>query len=118
MYHGLNLHFPKEENGAATSSNNGIIVEDEAEIKSSTSQKTFDYLFKIVIIGDAVSCVLVMRKYYFAKLKYFQTCGKTSLMKRFIDDSFCCETLTTIGVDFNIKTFLVEGENVKLQIWY
>lgn len=38
-------------------------------------------------------------------------------MKRFVDDIFHCDTLTTIGVDFSIKTLTIDGATVKLQIW-
>ena len=38
-------------------------------------------------------------------------------MKRYVDKSFYCDSLTTIGVDFNIKTFSVDDTIVKLQIW-
>merc|ERR1711936_1158726 len=72
--------------------------EEEKEDIPDNPNNRFDYIFKIVIIGDA-------------------TCGKTSLMKRYVDKSFHCDTLTTIGVDFNIKTFTVDDTIVKLQIW-
>jgi len=58
----------------------------------------FDFIFKIVLIGDATS-------------------GKTSLMRRYVDDTFNHETMTTIGVDFTVKTLVVNGSTVKLQIW-
>ena len=31
---------------------------------------------------------------------------------------FSVETMTTIGVDFTVKTLVVNGSTVKLQIWY
>jgi len=50
--------------------------------------------------------------------------GKSSLLRRFADDSFQESYLATIGVDFRFKYFLdylrsitVEGNVVKLQIW-
>ena len=46
-----------------------------------------------------------------------QTSGKTSLMRRYVDNTFNHQTLTTIGVDFTIKTLVVNGSTVKLQIW-
>ena len=46
-----------------------------------------------------------------------QTSGKTSLMRRYVDDTFNQETMTTIGVDFTVKTLVVNGSTVKLQIW-
>ena len=38
-------------------------------------------------------------------------------MRRYVDDTFHEETMTTIGVDFTIKTLVVDGHVVKLQIW-
>jgi len=60
--------------------------------------REYDYLFKIVIIGDS-------------------GVGKSSILIRFSDDSFTETYLTTIGVDFRFKTLKIEGKNVKLQIW-
>ena len=38
-------------------------------------------------------------------------------MIRFTDDTWSDSYVTTIGVDFKIKTLDVEGKSVKLQIW-
>ena len=38
-------------------------------------------------------------------------------MKRYVDDQFHCQSLTTIGVDFNVKTIVLDGTTIKLQIW-
>lgn len=43
--------------------------------------------------------------------------GKSSLLLRFADDTFTGSYITTIGVDFKIRTLEIEGEKVKLQIW-
>ena len=40
------------------------------------------------------------------------------MMRRYVDDTFNHETMTTIGVDFTVKTLVVNGSTVKLQIWY
>jgi Ras-related protein Rab-1A len=58
----------------------------------------YDYLFKILLIGD---CGV----------------GKSSIMTRFVDDSFTTTHISTIGVDFKIKTINSQGKIVKLQIW-
>ncbi|PAV82069.1 hypothetical protein WR25_11109 isoform A [Diploscapter pachys] len=58
----------------------------------------FDYLFKIVLIGD-------------------MSVGKTSVVQRFKNGSFIDRQGTTIGVDFTMKTLVVDGKRVKLQIW-
>ncbi|XP_062918643.1 ras-related protein Rab-35-like isoform X1 [Mobula hypostoma] len=43
--------------------------------------------------------------------------GKSSLLLRFADNTFSGSYITTIGVDFKIRTVDVNGEKVKLQIW-
>lgn len=43
--------------------------------------------------------------------------GKSSLLIRFSDNTFSGSYITTIGVDFKIRTVLINGERVKLQIW-
>ncbi|XP_046575615.1 ras-related protein Rab-1A-like isoform X2 [Haliotis rubra] len=57
----------------------------------------YDFLFKLVLIGDT-------------------GVGKSCLMTRFADDTFSFDTKTTVGVDFKIKTILVDGKTIKLQI--
>ncbi|KAL1767759.1 ras-related protein Rab-18 [Sigmodon hispidus] len=43
--------------------------------------------------------------------------GKTSLLLRFTDDTLDPELAATIGVDFKVKMFPVDGNKVKLAIW-
>lgn len=43
--------------------------------------------------------------------------GKTCLMMRFADDHFTDTHISTIGVDFRMRTVRVDGHLVKLQIW-
>lgn len=43
--------------------------------------------------------------------------GKSCLLLRFCDNSFTPSFITTIGIDFKIRTMEVDGERVKLQIW-
>jgi small GTP-binding protein len=58
----------------------------------------YDATFKIVIFGDA-------------------GCGKTTLTQRFLTNLFVSDSKMTIGVDFEVKSLVVDGKNVKLQIW-
>jgi len=60
--------------------------------------KEYDHLFKLLIIGDS-------------------GVGKSALLVRFADNVFSTNYITTIGVDFKIRTLIVNGERVKLQIW-
>mmetsp|Transcript_26681 Transcript_26681/g.48061 ORF Transcript_26681/g.48061 Transcript_26681/m.48061 type:complete len:199 (-) Transcript_26681:1100-1696(-) len=58
----------------------------------------YDKLVKLLIIGD--SCV-----------------GKTSILLRFADDNFSTSHLATVGIDIKNKTFELDGENIRLQVW-
>jgi Ras-related protein Rab-8A len=43
--------------------------------------------------------------------------GKSCLLLRFADDSFTPSFITTIGIDFKIRTIELDGKRIKLQIW-
>lgn len=58
----------------------------------------YDYLFKLLLIGDS-------------------GVGKSCLLLRFADDTYTNDYISTIGVDFKIKTVELDGKTVKLQIW-
>ena len=58
----------------------------------------FEMILKIITIGDP-------------------SVGKTSLIRRIIDNTFNPKYNSTLGVDFSFKHIDVSGNNVKLQIW-
>lgn len=58
----------------------------------------YKYLFKIILIGNS-------------------GVGKTCLIKRYTDNLYLENYISTIGVDFKIKTINVKNDPVKLQIW-
>lgn len=43
--------------------------------------------------------------------------GKTSLLNRIADNCFHENYLATIGVDFKVRTYEVDGRRVKVQFW-
>lgn len=70
---------------------------------SSTSLETMQtmppyYLLKLVMIGDS-------------------GVGKSSLVSRYADSLYTSEWNPTIGVDFKIRSFMLNNKVVKLQIW-
>ncbi|KAJ3089300.1 Ras- protein Rab-11A [Quaeritorhiza haematococci] len=58
----------------------------------------YDYLFKVVLIGDS-------------------GVGKSNLLSRFTRDEFSLESKSTIGVEFATRTIQVDGKTIKAQIW-
>eukprot|EP01114_Cavostelium_apophysatum_P003053 TRINITY_DN1278_c0_g1_i1.p1 TRINITY_DN1278_c0_g1~~TRINITY_DN1278_c0_g1_i1.p1 ORF type:complete len:218 (+),score=42.31 TRINITY_DN1278_c0_g1_i1:120-773(+) len=43
--------------------------------------------------------------------------GKSCLLLRFSEDSFAPSFITTIGIDYKIRTIELDGKKIKLQIW-
>ena len=60
-----------------------------------TMESDYDYLFKIVLIGDA-------------------GVGKTSIVRRYCDGVFTSAGIPTIGVDFCIKTIKIGNDSIKV----
>jgi small GTP-binding protein len=60
--------------------------------------QSYDYLIKILVIGDS-------------------GVGKTNMLLRFAENNFMTSHLSTIGIDFKIKTINIGKHKVRLQIW-
>jgi len=58
----------------------------------------YDFLIKLLLIGDSAV-------------------GKSCLLLRFCDDAWTPSFITTIGIDFKIRTIELDGKRIKLQIW-
>lgn len=63
-----------------------------------TNTRNYDYLFKLLLIGDS-------------------GVGKTSILFKFSEDTFSPAFISTIGIDFKIRTIEVDGRKIKLQVW-
>uniref|UniRef100_A0A915LDZ6 Ras-related protein Rab-13 n=1 Tax=Romanomermis culicivorax TaxID=13658 RepID=A0A915LDZ6_ROMCU len=62
------------------------------------AKRQYDLLFKLLLIGDS-------------------GVGKTCILYRFSDDTFSSSFISTIGIDFKIKTIEFDGKRIRLQIW-
>jgi small GTP-binding protein len=73
---------------------------DEFSKRNSISEVSlpYHYIFKIILIGDS-------------------GIGKTSIINRYIHNSFNDKYICTIGVDFMMKTMNIEETQIKLQVW-
>lgn len=67
-------------------------------MSSLSTSSEYDYLFKLLLIGDS-------------------GVGKSCLLLRFADHSYSESYISTIGVDFKIRTIELDGKVIKLQIW-
>jgi len=61
-----------------------------------SQEEAFDYLFKLVLIGDA-------------------GVGKTCVVQRFMGSAFVERHSSTIGVDFTMRTVVIDGKRVKVR---
>merc|ERR1711934_1027626 len=66
--------------------------------KMASNKGPYDMLIKLLLIGDS-------------------GVGKSCLLCRYSDDVFNSNFITTIGIDFKIRTIELDGAKIKLQIW-
>nr|XP_057930498.1 ras-related protein Rab-3D-like isoform X2 [Doryrhamphus excisus] len=62
------------------------------------ADQNFDYMFKLLLIGNS-------------------SVGKTSFLFRYTDNSFTSAFVSTVGIDFKVKTIYRNDKRIKLQIW-
>ncbi|XP_020656082.3 ras-related protein Rab-19 [Pogona vitticeps] len=65
---------------------------------NSEMDEAFDYLFKIILIGDS-------------------NVGKTCVVHRFKSGQYNTKQQNTIGVDFTVRSLEIDGKAVKIQVW-
>lgn len=71
---------------------------NDKQWQKDAADQNFDYMFKLLIIGNSAV-------------------GKTSFLFRYADDSFTSAFVSTVGIDFKVKTVFRNDKRVKLQIW-
>ncbi|VDK44790.1 unnamed protein product [Anisakis simplex] len=59
---------------------------------------SYNYLFKIVVVGD-------------------HNCGKSCILLRFAENSFRHDHISTLGVDFKLKTIKLGRDKIRLELW-
>ena len=57
----------------------------------------YDYMLKVLIIGNSAV-------------------GKTSMLVRYTDKTFTEAYVSTVGIDFKVKTLHRNGKKIKLQV--
>jgi Ras-related protein Rab-10 len=67
-------------------------------VLQNTQYERYDHNYKILLLGDS-------------------NVGKTSLLHRFIDDTFAPTFVSTVGIDYKTKTLIKDDRKIKLQIW-
>ncbi|TWW72205.1 Ras-related protein [Takifugu flavidus] len=60
--------------------------------------KQYDVLFRLLMLGDS-------------------GVGKTCMLRRFTENEFDSSHISTIGIDFKMKTLEIDGLKVRVQIW-
>ena len=66
--------------------------------KKNSKPSDYEYIFKLILIGNS-------------------GVGKSSIIQRFMKNTFEESYKCTIGVDFLMKTLQINGKTVKLQLW-
>ena len=74
------------------------MAQGDGKWQKDAADQNFDYMFKLLIIGNS-------------------SVGKTSFLFRYADDSFTSAFVSTVGIDFKVKTVFRNDKRVKLQIW-
>ncbi|KAG6417972.1 hypothetical protein SASPL_120169 [Salvia splendens] len=75
------------------------------------------HVISLAILWIASSLVCGVGNLKLSISAHFLSVGKSCLLLRFSDGSFTTSFITTIGIDFKIRTVELDGKRVKLQIW-
>ncbi|XP_037090224.1 ras-related protein Rab-3-like [Pollicipes pollicipes] len=89
---------PRAGNGKHFAALTEMMAGQDPRWQKDAADQNFDYMFKLLIIGNS-------------------SVGKTSFLFRYADDSFTSAFVSTVGIDFKVKTVFRQDKRVKLQIW-
>lgn len=70
----------------------------DPKMQKDAADQNYDYMFKMLLIGNSAV-------------------GKTSFLFRYAEDTFTSAFVSTVGIDFKVKTVFRNDKRVKLQIW-
>ena len=70
----------------------------QTNYKQLEQKQSYDYLIKLLIIGDS-------------------GVGKSSILLQFVENTFTDNFISTIGIDFRVRTIVIDGKRIKLQVW-
>ena len=65
---------------------------------SKHQKEPFDGLAKVAVIGDS-------------------SVGKTNILLRYVSSDYQMSHISTIGIDFKVKSIMIDGYRLKMQIW-
>ena len=86
--------IPEEEEEVVSKPYSEIIPKEKEEV----SGESYDATFKVILFGDP--CV-----------------PSTSSTQKFLTDLFSSDSNMTIGIDFEVKSFKIGEQRIKLEIW-
>ncbi|RLV91864.1 Ras-related protein SEC4 [Spathaspora sp. JA1] len=66
--------------------------------RTGAPSRAYDMIMKLLLVGDS-------------------GVGKSCILLRFVEDKFNPSFITTIGIDFKIRTIESKGKRIKLQVW-
>lgn len=75
---------------------------DSSKLVMDNSNETFehfDYMLKVLVVGNSAV-------------------GKTSMLVRYTEKTFQEAFVSTVGIDFKVKTLHRNGKKIKLQVHY